>query len=51
MRNYEQYKRIVKFTFSALVIALEMVVFWYNWLHFYNPKLKTLITAQVIGLS
>ena len=40
MRNYEQYKRIVKFTFSALVIALEMVVFWYNWLHFYNPKME-----------
>ena len=39
--NYEQYKRIVKFLFSVIVLSLEMAVFWYIWLHFYNQKMET----------
>ena len=27
MRNYEQYKRIVKFIFSIIVLSLEMIIF------------------------
>lgn len=38
--NYEQYKRIVKFLFSVIVISLEMAVFWYIWIHFYNQKME-----------
>ena len=41
MKNYEQYKRIVKFVFSVIVLFLEMVAFWYIWLHFYNQKMET----------
>ncbi len=40
MRNYEQYKRIVKFCFSVIVLTLEMAAFWYIWLHFYNQKME-----------
>lgn len=40
MRNYEQYKRIVKFIFSAVALSLEMAAFWYVWLHVYNQKME-----------
>lgn len=41
MKNYEQYKRIVKFIFSIIVLSLEMVVFWYIWLNFYNQRMES----------
>ena len=41
MRNYEQYKRMVKFLFSIIVLSLEAAAFWYVWLHFYNQKMET----------
>lgn len=41
MKNYEQYKRMIKFIFSAIVLSLEMIAFWYTWLHFYNQKMET----------
>lgn len=41
MRNYEQYKRIVKFIFSIIVLSLEMVVFWYIWLNYYNQRMES----------
>jgi len=31
-KDKEQYKRIVKFIFSVVVLSLEMAVFWYIWL-------------------
>lgn len=40
-KDKEQYKRIVKFIFSVVVLSLEMAVFWYIWLHFYNQKMET----------
>lgn len=40
MKNYEQYKRIVKFTFSLLLLSLETLVYWYIWLNFYNQKME-----------
>ncbi|MBS4984252.1 MAG: sugar transferase [Hungatella hathewayi] len=40
MKNYEQYKRIVKFTFSVILLMLEMLAYWYIWLNFYNPKME-----------
>ena len=39
-KNYEQYKRIVKFSFSAIVLFLEMVAYWYVWINFYNQKME-----------
>lgn len=41
MKNYEQYKRIVKFILSVMILSLEMAVFWYIWLHYYNEKMET----------
>ena len=41
MKNYEQYKRIVKFIFSVMILSVEMAVFWYIWLQFYNQKMET----------
>ena len=41
MKNYEQYKRIVKFIFSLIVLSLEMVAFWYIWLNFYNQRMES----------
>lgn len=40
MKNYEQYKRMVKFILSVMILSLEMVVFWYIWLHYYNQKME-----------
>lgn len=39
-KNYEQYKRIVKFSFSAIVLFLEMAAYWYVWINFYNQKME-----------
>ncbi|MCI9533382.1 MAG: sugar transferase [Lachnospiraceae bacterium] len=39
-QNYEQYKRMVKFIFSMIVLSLEMSAFWYVWIHFYNQKME-----------
>ncbi|RKJ04102.1 sugar transferase [bacterium D16-54] len=41
MKNYEQYKRMVKFILSVIILSLEMAVFWYIWLHYYNSKMET----------
>ena len=40
MKNYEQYKRIVKFIFGIIVLFLEMSAFWYVWLNFYNQMME-----------
>ena len=37
MKNYEQYKRIIRFVFFLTVLSLEMVSYWYVWKHSYNP--------------
>ncbi len=39
-KNREQYKRMVKFLFSMIVLSLEMAVFWYIWIRFYNQKME-----------
>ncbi len=41
MKDYEQYKRIVKFFFSVIVLSLEMAAYWYVWLNYYNQKMET----------
>lgn len=40
MKNYEQYKRIVKFFFSMILFSLEMITYWYVWLNYYNQKME-----------
>ena len=41
MKNYEQYKRIIRFVFFLTVLSLEMVSYWYVWKHSYNPLMET----------
>ena len=41
MKNYEQYKRIIRFAFFLTVLSLEMVSYWYVWKHSYNPLMET----------
>lgn len=36
MKNYEQYKRLIRFTSSAVVLSLQMIIYWYFWLRHYN---------------
>lgn len=40
MKNYEQYKRMVKFTFSIIILSLEMILYWYVWLNYYNDMME-----------
>lgn len=40
MKNYEQYKKVVRFTISALLILIEMGIYWYVWLNFYNQRME-----------
>ena len=40
MKNYEQYKRIIRFAFFLTVLSLEMASYWYVWKHFYNPLME-----------
>lgn len=40
MKNYEQYKRIIKFLAGAVLLALEMGAYWYVWLNYYNIKME-----------
>ena len=40
MKNYAQYKRIIRFAFFLTVLSLEMASYWYVWKHFYNPLME-----------
>ncbi|WP_024293387.1 sugar transferase [Lacrimispora indolis] len=40
MSNYEQYKRLVRFAAGMVLIAIEMLLFAYVWVNFYNPKME-----------
>lgn len=40
MSNYEQYKRLVRFTAGVVLIVIEMLLFAYVWVNFYNPKME-----------
>lgn len=35
-----QYKRIVKFSFSLIIVLLEMAVYWYVWSGYYNKIIE-----------
>ena len=36
----EQYKRIVKFLFGVVILSLQMGVYWYVWLKYYNQQME-----------
>ncbi len=38
-KNFEQYKRIVKFLSSAIIIFLELAIYNYVWINFYNKNM------------
>lgn len=38
--EFEQYKRIVKFFGSAVVVLLELAIYYYVWMNFYNKKME-----------
>lgn len=40
MKNYEQYKRIVRFLFAMILIGGEMALYWNVWLDHYNGKME-----------
>ena len=38
-QNFEQYKRIVKFSGSAVIVLLELAVYYYVWMNYYNKNM------------
>lgn len=40
VKKNEQYKRIVKFSFSLIIVLLEMAVYWYVWSGYYNKIIE-----------
>ncbi len=40
MKSYEQYKRIVRFLFSAILVSVEMAMYWHVWLKYYNGLME-----------
>ncbi|MEY8354085.1 exopolysaccharide biosynthesis polyprenyl glycosylphosphotransferase [Lachnospiraceae bacterium 54-53] len=40
MNDREQYKRIIKFLSSVIAIAVEMSLFWFVWLQYYNNNIE-----------
>lgn len=39
-REFEQYKRIVKTLSSAVIVLLELAVYYYVWMNFYNKNME-----------
>lgn len=39
-QDFEQYKRVVKFLSSAVIVLLELVVFYYVWMNYYNRNME-----------
>ncbi len=40
MNQREQFRRIVKFLSSAIVVALQMTLFWIIWMQYYNNNIE-----------
>jgi exopolysaccharide biosynthesis polyprenyl glycosylphosphotransferase len=38
-RDFEQYKRTVKFSSSAVIVLLELAIYYYVWLNYYNKNM------------
>ena len=37
--RFEQYKRVVKFLGSAAIVILELALYYYVWMNFYNKQM------------
>lgn len=40
MKSYEQYKRIVRFFSSAVLLCAQMALYWYIWIKYYNSLME-----------
>lgn len=40
MRNYDDWKTIIKYISSCVILSLEILVYWYVWINYYNGVLK-----------
>ena len=40
VKNYEQYKRIIRFLSGAVLVLIEMFFYLYTWLHYYNNMME-----------
>ena len=40
MRNSEQYKRLIRFGMAGLLFAIEMVIYYFVWLNYYNDQMQ-----------
>ena len=40
MKNFEQYKRIVRFTSIITLVVCEMAIYWSVWLKHYNIEME-----------
>ena len=57
--NFEQYKRIVKFSGSAVIVLLELAAYYYVWMNYYNKNMTVafwrrgnwLIAGEYLALS
>ena len=38
--HFEQYKRIIKCASSTVIIMLELAIYWYVWLNYYNRNMQ-----------
>lgn len=38
--QFEQYKRIVKFLGSAVIVLLELAIYYYVWMNYYNKNMQ-----------
>jgi len=41
MKSYEQYKRIVRFLSGAVLLLIEIGLYWYTWVYYYNNLMET----------
>ena len=40
MNKREQYRRIIKFVTSISIVALQMLLYWIVWMHFYASNIE-----------
>ena len=40
MKDYTQYKRIIKFLSSAVIVFLEAAIYGYVWIFYYNKIMQ-----------
>ena len=41
MKNYEQYKRLMRSFFCIMLLAAQVIMFWYVWRETYSPLMES----------